>query len=177
MSTAFISELFTSGLVSDSSFTVSLNSAPDWFLCRFPSISLCDPSSGGVPRASGESGLHFLHWSVCPWTFPPAGRPHPDRHPGREAVPYSLQSAEALRSWSRSGARSCGPGPRAHESGPLPGSATPDPATLPAGLAAVGPAAGAGDEPAATAAVSHQTSPAGRDGEESTSPPGAAAGQ
>lgn len=159
--------------MSDRSFTVSLNSAPDRFLCRFPSLSLCDPSSGGVPRASGESGLHLLHWSVCPRTFPPAGRPHPDRHPGWEAVPHSLQSAEALRSRSRSGTGTCGPG--AHESGPLPGSAAPDPATLPAGLAAVGPAAGAGDEPAA--AVSHQTRPAGRDGEESTSPPGAATGQ
>lgn len=149
--------------------------APDWFLCRFPSLSLCDPSAGGVPRASGESGLHLLHWGVRPRTFPPARCPHPGRNPGWEAVPHSLQSAEALWSWSRTGTRILGPGLGTHEPGALPGPAAPGPAALPAGLATVGPAAGAGVEPAA--AVSHQTGPAGRDGEESASPPGAAAGQ
>ena len=149
---------------------VGVNSAPDWFLCRFPALSLRDPSSGGVPRAPGESGLHLLHRRVRPRTLPPASCPHSGRHTGsgRKAVPHSLQSAEALRSRA-------GSGPWVHEPEPLPGSAAPVPAALPAGFAAVCPAAGADDEPAA--AVSHQTGPAGRDREESASPPRTATGQ
>lgn len=145
--------------------------APDWFLCRFPSLSLRHPVPSGLPRPSGESGFYLPHGSVRLWTFPPAGRPHPGRHPGREAVSHSLQSTEALWSWSRSGARLLGPRPWTHEPGP----AAPEPTTVPAGLATDCPVAGAGTEPAA--AIPHQTNSAGSDGEEPTSPPRAAAGQ
>lgn len=146
--------------------SVAPNSDPDRFLCRFPSLSLCDPFSRGLPWTPGESGLHLLHRCVRPRAFPPAACPHPGGHPGPswEAVSHSLQSAEALGPGARSGAGILG-------TRPVPGSAGPDSDSLPAGLAAVSPA---DDE---SAAVTHQTSPAGWDGKESTSPPRTAAGQ
>lgn len=146
------------------------------FHCRFPSLGVRDPAPCGVPWPAGEPGLHLLLGSVCLRTFPPAGRPLSGRQPFREAVPHSLQPAEAIWPRPRPGAWFPGSGPRSRQPGPLPGPAAAGPAALPAVLAAVGCAA-AGAGAGTTAAVSHQTSPAGGDGEKPTAPPGFAAGQ
>lgn len=146
------------------------------FHCRFSPLCLCDPAPRGVPGPAGEPGLHLLLGSVCLRTLPPAGRPLSGRQPFWEAIPHSLQPAETIRPRPCSGARFPGSGPGSRQPGPLPGPAAARPAALPAVSAAVSCAA-AGAGPWTTAAVSHQTSPAGGDGEKPATPPGSAAGQ
>lgn len=141
------------------------------FCYRLPSLGLCDPAPCGVPEPAGEPRFHFSLGSVCVWTLPPAWCPLSGRQPFWKAVSHSLQPAETIWPGPHPGTQFTGSGPHSRQPGPLPGAA----AILPAFSAAVCCAA-AGTGTGAAAAVSHQTSPAGGDGEKPATPPGSAAG-